>query len=50
MSVGSAGREAVEEREGGGEMEVLGRRGGVRVVEEEREEIGDEVTGGGAGE
>ena len=49
MSVGSAGREAVEEREGGGEMEVLGRRGGVRVVEE-REEIGDEVTGGGAGE
>ena len=55
MSVGRAGREELGEMEGGGEMEVLGRRGGVvgavEVVEEEKEEDGEDVTtGGGAGE
>ena len=55
MSVGSAGRDELEVREGGGEMEVLGRRGGVvEVVEEEKEEDGEVVRaeggGGGSGE
>ena len=53
MSVGRAGREELEEMEGGGEMEVVGRRGGVAwavEVEEEREEDGEDVTGAGGAE
>ena len=49
MSVGRAGREAFEEMEGGGEIEVLGRSGGMEV-DEERDEFGEEAEGGGAGE
>ena len=50
VSVGRTGREELEEMEGGGEMEVVGRRGGVAwavEVEEEREEDGEDVTGAG---
>lgn len=47
MSVGRAGREVDEAVEGGGEMEVVGRRGGRGEDGEDGEEIGEVVTRGG---
>ena len=44
--MGRAGKGEEEEVEGGGEMEVVGRRGGGEDCTLEEGEIGEEVMGG----